>query len=130
MQLIVIFNTKGYEREVSLLTLICLNLGYIAEQHRGRRYLLSQLIQSSFGSINSRKRNVKNHKYSGQGGAGIGSGSLALGYEVLEVKEDGDEGISSFYVSSYYLVSSLDHGATTMCRRQKKDRMKRRNFEF
>lgn len=71
---------------------------YTAERNRGRRYFLDQLTASS--STTAKRRNVK--KTSGD----KARQTLAMGYELLEVKEDGDEGASSFAVVGIMLGSS------------------------
>ena len=57
----------------------------VAERDHGRTYLLDQLLSSSSAT---KRRNRAAQPRSGVGGC------LALGYEVLEVRDDGDEGLS------------------------------------
>ena len=87
----------------------------LAERHHGRKHLLDQLLASS------RRRNTKNRGVgasAGVGGVGGASGasgarvhdsggsggpSLALGYQVLEVRDDGDEGKSLSFHDNWSL---------------------------
>ncbi|ORY26475.1 dynein light intermediate chain-domain-containing protein [Naematelia encephala] len=73
------------------------NILLLSERHHGRRYLLDQLLSAP---STSRSR-VKPSNFNSRSGR---TGSLAMGYEVLEVKEDGDEDsvppVSIFYPPS------------------------------
>ncbi len=64
----------------------------LAERHHGRRYLLDQLIADPSNG----KRRIK--PKTGQGGV------LALGYEILEVRDDGDESADSFWRDERVLI--------------------------
>lgn len=54
----------------------------VAERHHGRKQLIERMVNSTSGS-KRRKMDVK-----------TGHGGLALGYEVMEIRDDGDEGES------------------------------------
>lgn len=78
-----------------------------AERHHGRSYLLSKL-KGEDGTANShashRRRRVEatgataSRTATSSSGAGSGK-ALALGYEVMHVRDDGDEGGSSISLS-------------------------------
>lgn len=57
-----------------LLTRVC-----VAERHHGRRYLLDQLLTIPLAAKRRKTRTT--------------TGVLAMGYEYLEVRDDGDEGL-------------------------------------
>lgn len=52
-----------------------------AERHHGRKQLLERMVNATSGS-ERRKKEVK-----------TGRGGLAMGYEVMEIRDDGDEGM-------------------------------------
>lgn len=54
-----------------------------AERHHGRKQLIERMMNSTSGP----KRRKKDLKVRAKGG-------LALGYEVLEIRDEGDEGMS------------------------------------
>jgi hypothetical protein len=56
-----------------------------AERHHGRKTLIEKMMSSTSGS--KRRKKEKDLKV---------RGGLALGYEVLEIRDEGDEGVSHF----------------------------------
>lgn len=54
----------------------------VAEQHHGRKQLIERMVNTTSGS-KRRKKEVK-----------TGRGGLAIGYEVMEIRDEADEGES------------------------------------
>ena len=60
----------------------------LAERHHGRKHLIERMVNPPLSGTKRRRKEVK-----------TGKGGLAMGYEVMEIRDDADEGQSLIIVT-------------------------------